>query len=60
MKKSGQPFHRCPQRYGMIYLFDKLELVGARPLYLAAASLHKREVVSFFTIISLKLVLLSH
>ena len=33
----GQPFHRCPQRYGMIYLFDKLELVGARPLHLAAA-----------------------
>ena len=25
-KKSGQPFHRCPQRYGMIYLFDKLEV----------------------------------
>ena len=26
-KKSGQPFHRCPQRYGMIYLFDKLEFL---------------------------------
>ena len=35
-KKSGQPFWGCPQKDVLFSSLDKWELVGARPLHLAA------------------------
>ena len=36
-KNSGQPFWGCPQKDILFSSLDKWELVGARPLHLAAA-----------------------